>query len=147
MYGNSTYEEVYGKYQALTDMKLKKELGECIKSVSLHNAMFGTCIPIMIAFVALFVSRIDILSNEVARTGASYDFFQLVDHGWNTTLGITIVLLILGFWAALRLMEQGLKKRVIDDILKARDEERRYARWQAAVRGQVFRVDITMHNM
>ena len=43
-------------------------------------------------------------------------------------------------------MKQSLKKRVIDDILKARDEERRYARWQAAAQGQAFHVDITMHS-
>ena len=77
MYGNSTYEEMYEKYKSQIDMELKNELGECIKSVSLHNAMFGTCIPIMIAFVALFVSRIDILSNEVARTGRRMIFSSL----------------------------------------------------------------------
>ena len=147
MYGNAKYEEVYEKYESLGDKELKNELGECIESISWQNTMASVCIPIMITLVALFISLVDVLSNNVAQTGAAYDFFQMVEYRWCITLGSIIVLLIVGFWGGWRLMEQGLKKRVIDDILKARDEERRYARWQAAVRGQVFRVDITMHNM
>ena len=147
MYGNAKYEEVYEKYESLGDKELKNELGECIESISWQNTMASVCIPIMITLVALFISLVDLLSNNVAQTGAAYDFFQMVEYRWCITLGSIIVLLIVGFWGGWRLMEQGLKKRVIDDILKARDEERRYARWQAAVRGQVFRVDITMHNM
>ena len=146
MYGNSTYAEMYEKYQSRTDVKLKNELGECVESISWQNAMFGTCIPIMIALIALFSSLAGILANEAARTGSSYDFFWMVENGWYIPLEMITILLILGFWSGWRLMEQSLKKRVIDDILKARDEERRYARWQAAAQGQVFHVDITMHS-
>lgn len=146
MFGISTYEDLYKKYEPLSDKELKNELGECIKRISLHNAMGCTCVPIMIAFVALFASLVDVLSNEVARTGASYEFFQMVENRWRITLGSSIFLLILGFWAGWRLMKQSLKKRVIDDILKVRDEEIRYSRWQAVTQGQVLHVDITMHN-
>ena len=146
MYGNSMYEEVQEKYESWGDKELKNELGECIKSISLHNAIASACIPIMIIFVALFVSLVDILANEVARTGSSYDFFWIVENGWHITFGIIIVLLMIGFWAGLRLMGQGLKKRVIDDILKARDEDTRYSRWQAVIQGQVLHVDIPMHS-
>jgi Zn-dependent protease with chaperone function len=146
MFGNSTYEEFCDSYTTWGDKELKNELGECIESISWHNAMACACMPTMIALIALVSSLVGILANEASRTGSSYDFFWMIENGGRIPLGMIAILLILGFWSGWRLMKQSLKKRVIDDILKARDEERRYAWWQAAVRGQVFRVDITMHN-
>ena len=146
MYGNLTYGDLYEQYESWDDKALKNELGECIESISWQNAMFGTCIPIMIALIALFSSLVGILANEASRIGSSYDFFWMIENGGRIPLGMITILLILGFWSGWRLMKQSLKKRVIDDILKARDEERRYARWQAAAQGQVFHVEITMRN-
>ena len=146
MFKNSKYEEVYTKFESWDDKELKNELGECIKSISWQNVVFCTCIPIMIAVGAQFISLTGILAGAMAQVGSSYDFFSIVEDGWYISLGIVVVLLIFGIWSGLRLMQQELKRRVIEDILNVRDEEARYSRWQAVIQGQVFHVDITMHN-
>ncbi len=146
MYWNAKYEEVYEKYKSWEDGELKNKLGECIEIISWQNAMACACMPTMIALIALVSSLVGILANEASRSGSSYDFFWMIENGGRIPLGMITILLILGFWSGWRLMKQSLKKRVIDDILKARDEERRYARWQAAAQGQAFHVEITMRN-
>lgn len=143
---NSKYEAVYKKYVSWGDKALKNELGECITSIACQNIVACTCIPIMIAVGSLFISLTGILAGEMAQVDSSYGFFSIVETGKNISLGIVVVLLIAGFWSGLRLMQQELNRRVIEDILKVRNEEARYFRWQEVISGQVFHVDITMHN-